>query len=147
MLKERLLPRKVRQIEVGTKLKSLRQRDSQTLSEFISHLEALSRDIEPPPTDAQRHQNLLYSMHDSLRRALVRHDKVGTTREDLEEAARSMESVEPAPVGVRKATPVVAFSVPAATSTIRNVRRAPYRKRSETHRRRHPPGLRQNEML
>ena len=47
MLKECLLPRKVRQIEVGTKLKSLRQRDNQTLSEFISLLEALDPNPNP----------------------------------------------------------------------------------------------------
>ena len=117
MLKERLLPRKIRQIKVGTKLKSLHQRDSQTLSEFINHLEALKRDIGPPATDAQRHQNFLYFMHDYLRQALVYHDKVRTTREDLEEAARFIELVEPAPIDVQKATPIVAFSVLAAIST------------------------------
>ena len=55
MLKECLFPQKVRQIEVRTKLKSLRQKNSQTLFEFISHLKVFERDIEPPPTDAQRH--------------------------------------------------------------------------------------------
>ena len=63
MLKKHLLLQKVHQIKVRMKLKFLRQRDSQTLSEFISHFEALERDIEPSLTDAQRHQNLLYSMH------------------------------------------------------------------------------------
>ena len=67
MLKERLLPWKVCQIEVGTKLKSLCQKDSQTLSEFISHFKALERDIEPSLMDAQKHQNFLYSMHNYLR--------------------------------------------------------------------------------
>ena len=39
--KDHLLPWKVCQIKVRTKLKSLCQRNSQILSEFISHLEAL----------------------------------------------------------------------------------------------------------
>ena len=57
---------------------------------------------------------------------MVHYNKVGTIREDLEEAARSIELVELAPVGVQKATSVVAFSVPAVTSTNYNARRAPY---------------------
>ena len=126
MLKKRLLAWKVCQIKVGTKLKSLCQRDSQTLSEFINHLEALKRDIEPPSTDAQRHQNLLYSMHNYLWQVLVYHNKVGTTQENLEEAARSMELMEPAPVGMQKTTSVVTFSAPAATSTNQNARWALY---------------------
>ena len=63
MLKERLFSQKVHLMEVRMKLKSLHQKDSQTLYEFISCLKALERDIKPPPTDAQRHQNLLYSMY------------------------------------------------------------------------------------
>lgn len=66
MFKKRLLLQKVRQIKVRTKLKFLHQRDSQILSEFISHLKALERDIEPPLTNAQRYQNFLYSMHNYL---------------------------------------------------------------------------------
>ena len=126
MLKKRLLPQKVCQIEVETKLKSLHQRDSQTLFEFISHLEALLRDIEPPLTDAQRHQNLLYSMHNYLRWVLIRHNKVETTQKDLEEATRSMELIKPALVSMQKATLVVAFSVSAATSTNQNACWASY---------------------
>ena len=47
-------------------------------------------------------------------------------QENLEEAARSMELVEPALVGVQKATPIVAFNVPAVTSMNWNARRALY---------------------
>ena len=126
MLKERLLSQKVCQIEVRKKLKFLRQRDSQILSKFISHFEAFKRDIEPPLTDAQKYQNLLYSMHNYLWWALVRHNKVKTTQENLEEAARSIELVEPTLVGMQKATLVVAFSVPAAISTNQKARRALY---------------------
>ncbi|MCJ1268486.1 hypothetical protein MMC22_008374 [Lobaria immixta] len=55
MLKERLLSQKVHQIKVGTKLKSLREKDSQILSKFNSHFKALERNIEPPLTNAQKH--------------------------------------------------------------------------------------------
>ena len=65
-------------------------------------------------------------MHNYLWQALVRHNKVKTTRENLEEAVRSMELVESAPVGIQKAISVVSFSVPAATSTNQNTRWAPY---------------------
>ena len=63
MLKKHLFLRKVRQIKVRMKLKFLCQKNSQILSEFISHLKTLERDIKPPLIDLQRHQNLLYSMH------------------------------------------------------------------------------------
>ena len=57
---------------------------------------------------------------------MVRHNKVRIIRKDLEEAARSMELVEPAPVSMQKATSVIAFSVPAATSTNQNARQTSY---------------------
>ena len=65
-------------------------------------------------------------MHNYLWQALVRHDKVGTIQEDLEETVRSMESVELASISVWKATSIVTFFVPAVTSTNQNVRWAPY---------------------
>lgn len=55
----------------------------------------LEREIEPVPTDAQQHQNFLYSMHEYFRRVLVRHNKVESTQKELEEAAQAMELVEP----------------------------------------------------
>ena len=121
MLKKRLLLQKVHQIKVRTKLKFLHQRDSQILSEFISHLKALERDIEPPLTNAQRYQNLLYSMYNYLWWVLVRHNKIETTQEDLEKAARFMKLVKPAPVGIQKATLAIVFSVLATISTNQNV--------------------------
>lgn len=126
MLKKRLFSWKVCQIKVGTKLKSLRQRDSQTLSEFISHFKALKRDIKLQLIDAQRYQNFLYSMHNYFWQALIRHDKVKTTRENLKEAAQSIESVESAPVGMQKTTLVVAFSISTAIFMNRNACRALY---------------------
>ena len=65
-------------------------------------------------------------MHDYFQQALVHHDKVKTIREDLEKAARSMELIKPALVGMWKVTPVVVFSIPAATSTNQNTRQVPY---------------------
>lgn len=79
MPKKQLLLRKVWQIEVGTKIKALRQKDNQTLSKFISILEALEQEIKPIPTDAQWHQNLLYSIYKNLRCVLMHHNKVKTT--------------------------------------------------------------------
>ena len=65
-------------------------------------------------------------MHNYFWQVLVRYNKVETTWEDLKKAARSIESVKPAPVDVQKATPVIAFSVSAATSTNQNVHQTPY---------------------
>lgn len=107
-------------------MKSLRQRNSQTLSKFISHFKALKRDIKPQPIDAQRYQNFLYSMHNYFWQALICHDKVRTTREDLKKAAQSIESVEPASVGMQKATLVVAFFISTVTSMNQNACRALY---------------------
>lgn len=98
MLQERL--RRVRQVNVGYKLKVLHQRNNQSVGGLIAHLKTLERQLNPPPTEPQRHQNLLFAIHAYLRDALVRHDKIGKTREKLEEAVRSMEIVEQAPEGI-----------------------------------------------
>lgn len=99
-LQERLRLRCLRQVNVGYKLKVLRQRNNQSVGDLVAHLETLERKLDPQPTDPQRHQHLLFAIHAYLRDALVRHDKIGNTREELEEAACSMENVEPAPEGI-----------------------------------------------
>ena len=65
-------------------------------------------------------------MYDYFWQALIRYDKVKTTREDLEEAVQSIELVELAPIGMQKATLIVAFSIPAAIFTNWNACRALY---------------------
>lgn len=85
MLKEHLLSWKVWQIEVNMKFKVLHQQDNQTLGKFINILKALEQEIKSVSTNAQRYQNFLYSMQKYLRRALVCHNKIKTTWEELKE--------------------------------------------------------------
>ena len=102
------------------------------MQELVAFLESLERQIEPVPIDLQRHQHLLTCLHPHLRDALLRHDKIGRVREQLEEAAIATERTEPSPAGITVKTASLARRYALANrGNGTKTRRAPHPVRPE----------------
>ena len=101
-LQEKLKPKHLRLMDLGGQLKKLRQFQGQTVSDFVTYLESLEAQLPEPPTEMQKHSNLLHSVHDYLKTAVIRAGSQGTTRAELVEAVRIAERVEPKPDGWKK---------------------------------------------
>lgn len=57
--------------------------------------------LDPEPTEVQRHLNLPNALHLYLRDAILSREEIAETREQLEQATISMKSVESPPPGSR----------------------------------------------
>ena len=102
-LQEKLKSKHLRLLDLGGQLKKFKQRPGQTV-ELVSYLDILEDQLPEIPSESQRHNNLLNSLHYYLQRATIRANSQGTTRLALIEAARVAERVEPKPDFVRNAT-------------------------------------------
>ena len=100
-LQNKLKPQHLREIEVGGLLKKCRQLPGQRVSELVSYIESLEVQLIEVPTERQKHSHLLHALHDYLRDAIVRSDRQGKTRAELEQAARTAEQTEPVPTDLQ----------------------------------------------
>lgn len=100
MLQQNLLPRALWEFRLNRKLKELKQRDNQSVGEFIAYFNKLADQFQEKLSDSIERFFIMTGVHQYLMDALILRDRLGTTREELEEALRSIEWVEPAPPGI-----------------------------------------------
>lgn len=93
-----------RHADVVIKLGNLKQRPNQSVRGLIGYLEVLESQLPEYPNEAELRHNLIRSIHPHLRDALIRHQRLGGTRAELEEAVKSLEAEEPASLGLTVAT-------------------------------------------
>lgn len=102
MLTEDISPKAQREEMVYDKLKNLKQRENQSVEDFISYLVSLEDQLEHGADIPQWVQRFfLYTgVHPYLRDALKLRDRKPETRADLEETLMALEGVLPAPAGI-----------------------------------------------
>ena len=78
------------------------QRNTQSVPELIGFLNELEYQLDPPFEDRVRRMFLLFNaLHPHLRRGIVEQNRPWPTRDALEEAATSLETVVIPPEGIR----------------------------------------------
>lgn len=87
-------PKHLRAVDVAGAIKKIKQRPGQTVSDLIVKLTSLESQLLEPPTESVMHSNLLYALHDCLRKSLVSKGCLGTARGLLEEEALTQEQTE-----------------------------------------------------
>ncbi len=88
-------------LDVGQKLKELRQRSKQSVSQVCAHLDNLEDQLPTQLPEHQRANNLLFALHPYSRDAFTRKHENYTTRMQVEEAAMLIERTEPNPGSIR----------------------------------------------
>lgn len=126
-LQNKLKPQYLREIEVGGLLKKCHQRPGQKVSELVSYIESLEVQLVEVPTESQKHSHLLRSLHDYLKDAIVRSNRQGKIRAELEEAARTAEQTEPMPDSIRNAKKWKAGKAEPPPKASSSYRAHPYR--------------------
>ncbi|MCJ1424786.1 hypothetical protein MMC29_002674 [Sticta canariensis] len=100
MLQQSLLSNAQREFRLNRELKELKQRNNQSVGEFLAHFNKLANQLSEKLSDSMERFFIMTGVHQHLTDALVLRDRLGTTRSELEEALRNIEGVEPTPPGI-----------------------------------------------
>lgn len=100
MLQQDILSKAQREFTLNQKLRELKQRNDQSVGEFLAYFNKLANQLPEKLPDSMGRFFIMTGVHRHLTDALVLRDRLGTTRSDLEEALRDIEGVEPAPPGI-----------------------------------------------
>ena len=100
ILQDTLVFKKIRQVNVESRLWKVSQHNNQSVPELISHILSLENQLDFKLQDQVKRLILLEAVHSYLKQVLILRNQVGTTRLELKEALQSIEGVEPPPPGV-----------------------------------------------
>lgn len=100
MLQEDILPLAKREATVYDKIGVAKQRKNQSVGEFFSHVDSLTRQMTTPPAENFSRFILITKVHRYLIAHLQSMDMLGETRVDLENNLRQIEGVIAMPAGI-----------------------------------------------
>jgi hypothetical protein len=93
-LQKKLKSQHLRWLDVREQLKRVRQWQSQIISKFVTHLDSLEDQLLEILMNRQKHDILLYFMHDYLRDVVIRTDTQSDTKFALITIVMTIERIE-----------------------------------------------------
>lgn len=84
-LQERKFPADIQTANLTIKIRTLRQRNNQSVPELIAYLNKLENQIDPPLIDRERRDHLFVALNENIQRSVVGHIRPWSARFELGE--------------------------------------------------------------